>query len=142
MAKKVSSWLKGILPDDFVTKQAEFDQMNAFLHHYFGHDVFKHLDLMSCVAKKVVIAADSPQVAGFLKMKQQQLIKDMKDQLSVDYRLLIKTIPKGTRTINQLQMPKVKNSVLGSQVIKNLSKGIEDEQLRASLEKLAKAINK
>lgn len=138
MSKNISGWLKKILPDNFADKQAEFLQMEAFLQHYFKADIYAQMQLMSCSSNRVVIAAKSPQVAGYIKLQQADLEQQMDLQLSQPYRLLIKTNPRSLqkKPINQ-SVAKVKRSKAAEQALMHMSESIEDEALKHSLAQLA-----
>jgi len=144
MARKVASWLKKVLPDNYVQKQAEFHQMEAFLKKYFNKDIYPQIQLMSCASKRVVLAAKSPQVAGYLKLQQLSLEIDMKEQLNVDYRILIKTNPKSKHLgmPKRVFQPKVKRSKQAAQALEQVSNSVNDDALQASLQRLAKSLNK
>ncbi len=144
MARKVASWLKKILPDDFAKKQAEFHQMEMFLKHFFDPNILAQLQLMSCSSKRVVIAAKSPQAAGYLKLNQAKLEAQLHIQLNVAYRVLIKTSPKSTNLAapKKVFLAKAKRSRLASEALQQAALTIDDDALQQSLQKLAKSLNK
>ncbi len=144
MARKVASWLKKVLPDNFVQKQAEFHQMEAFLKQFFKADIYQHIHLMSCASQRVVLAAKSPQVAGYLKLQQHNLEMDMQEQLNINYRLLIKTNPKSLHSgmPKEVVQPKAKRSKHAADAVKQISLTIEGDALQASLARLAKSLDK
>lgn len=143
MARKLASWLKKVLPDNYAEKQAEFYQMDAFLKHFFKADIYKQIQLMSCSSKRVVLAAKSPQIAGYLKIQQQELEAEMQSQLDTNYRVLIKTNPKSMHVAQACQkakLPEVKRSQSASEAVQQVSKTVNDEGLQLALERLSKSI--
>ena len=144
MARKVASWLKKVLPDNYAQKQAEFHQMEAFLKQFFKTDIYNQFQLMSCASKRVVLAAKSPQAAGYLKLQQQALEFDMKTQLNVDYRILIKTNPKSLHSgmPKKVIQPKAIRSKQAALSLEQVSLSVNDEALQASLQRLAKSLAK
>ncbi len=144
MARKLSSLLKKILPDNYVEKQAEFHQMDAFLKQYFKNDVYQQIQLMSCASQRVVLAAKSPQVAGYLKLQQDALQQEMQSLLDVNYRILIKTNPKGLHnaTPKKVKQPKAKRSIYAAQALEQAAASVDDEALQKSLAKLALSLKR
>jgi len=144
MARNVASWLKKILPDNFAQRQAEFHQMEMFLKSFYEPKILVQLQLMSCSGKRVVIAAKSPQAAGYLKLNQANLEAQLHIQLNVAYRVLIKTNPKNSDLAvpKKVILPKVKRSSLASKAVQQVALVIEDDALQKSLQKLAKSLNK
>lgn len=144
MARKVASWLKKILPDNYAQKQAEFYQMEVFLKQYFKAEIYQKIQLMTCASKRVVLAAKSPQIAGYLKLQQPALEQAMQIQLNVDYRILIKTNPKSLHSgkPKKVVLPKVKRSIHASEAVKQASEAVSDADLQASLQRLALSLKK
>jgi len=144
MARKAASWLKKVLPDNYAQKQAEFYQMEMFLKQFFKAEIYRQFQLMSCSSARVVLAAKSPQVAGFLKLQQQALEQDMKTQLNINYRVLIKTNPKSLHSgvPKKVMMPKVKRSLEASNAVKHAAQSVNDADLQHSLERLAQSLKK
>lgn len=140
MAKKIKSWLKDVLPEDFEQKQTEFLQMQAFLQQFFKKEVQDQIQLMSCVSQKIVLAAKSPQVATYIKMQQNRLLSAMEQQLGTEYRLLIKTNPNSLKAKNKTAVPPARRSMQASITLQQTSQTIKDKDLRASLQRLAKSI--
>lgn len=144
MARKVASWLKKVLPDNYAEKQAEFYQMELFLKQYFKAELSQQFQLMSCSSKRVVLAAKSPQVATYLKLQRQTLEQEMHAQLNINYRILIKTNPKSLHSgmPKKVILPKAKRSLGALNAVKYISKVVDDEALQKSLERLASSLKK
>ena len=144
MARKVASWLKKVLPDNYAEKQAEFYQMEMFLKKFFKAELSQQFQLMSCSSRRVVLAAKSPQAAGYLKIQQQALEQEMKTQLNIDYRILIKTNPKSLHSgqPKKVVQPKAKRSIGASNAVKQASKSVNDGALQESLDRLANSLKK
>lgn len=140
MAKKIKSWIKDVLPKDFEQKQAEFLQMQAFLQQFFKKELQDQIQLMSCVSNKIVLAAKNPQVATYVKMQQNHLLEEIKQQLGAEYRLLIKTNPNSLKAKNKTAVPPARRSMQAAIALQQTSQTIKDKDLRASLQRLAKSI--
>ncbi len=144
MARKVASWLKNILPDNYAQKQAEFHQMDMFLKYFFKKEIYAQMQLMSCTAQRVVLAAKSPQMAGYLKLQLPSLEAKMWQQLNNRYRVLIKTNPESLHQgmPEKVTQPKAKRSTQAAKAVQQVSLSVNDEELQASLERLAKSLAK
>lgn len=144
MARKLSNLLKKILPDNYAQKQAEFHQMDAFLKQYFKPEIYQKIQLMSCASQRVVLAAKSPQVAGYLKLQQDALQQEMLSLLDVNYRILVKTNPKGLHnaTPKKVKQPKAKRSIFAAQALEQAAASVDDDALKQSLAKLAVSLKR
>ncbi|MBL7004521.1 MAG: hypothetical protein ISR69_10895 [Gammaproteobacteria bacterium] len=141
MARTLANCLKNVLPKDFAAKQAEFHQMETFLNHFFNKEVAKHIQLMSCMSQRVVLAAKTPQVAGYLKLQKEQLENQMLLQLDAHYRVLIKTNPKAIEKRElPKKLPKATGSKVAAKAVNDAAEMTEDDALKKSLERLANTL--
>lgn len=87
----------------------------------------------------MVLAAKSPQVAGYLKLQQDALQQEMQSLLDKNYRILIKTNPKSLHnaTPKKVKQAKAKRSLYAAQALEQAAASVDDDGLKKSLAKLA-----
>jgi hypothetical protein len=139
---QVSRLFGKILPDGFQAKTALINQYQHFFNSLDSDAVFQMVRVVSVEANILTVSLPSAGLVNYLRLHTQQISREIEHQFGQLMALKIISSPTGAQ--NEMPRPRLKPaphfSAEVSDKIKISAKGIEDDELKQSLLRLAEAI--
>ncbi len=140
----IAGLCRAVLPPEFERLKQQIPEIQKFLEQNLPESVRGCVTLLTLNDDEIVIAANTPMVANFLRLHGAEIGQQLRETFNLEQSLKFRTIPDAllqTGGRDQLPQP-VPRAVSGEAVnaIERNAQWIEDEELRAAMLSLAKCL--
>jgi hypothetical protein len=142
--KSLGQWCKSVLPENFDRVSGQSSAIQEFLVKQLPEPINQQVQVINCSAEQITIAVTDPQVANYLRLYLVEVRQQIRESLGLEQNLVIKTMPESMLKIDvlpPLKRPEPVSKEAVDAITKNAS-WIEDDDLRQSLQSLAKVLKK
>ena len=140
--KTLAQWSKSVLPDNFKQVSNQTLVIQQFLMEHLPEPINQQVSVINFSAEEIVVATSSPQVANYLRLYVAEVQQQIQETFQLSQKLTIRTTPDSLLKIEP--PPDLgKPTKVSNQTAENISRSagwIEDENLKQSLESLAKTL--
>jgi len=138
-SREIFRLCQSVLPPGFEQARHQLPRIQAFLEENLPEAVQQSVTLLSVNDEQIVIAANTPMVANYLRLHSAEIQQQLRETFQLEQKLTFRSIPDAlfkTRRPVQLPAPRVvsSDSVLA---IRRSAQWIEDDSLRAAILSLA-----
>jgi hypothetical protein len=140
--KTLSQWSKSVLPDNFQQVSDRTLAIQQFLMEHLPEPINLQVSVINYSAEEIVIAATNPQVANYLRLYVAEIQQQIHETFDLTQKLKIRTVPDSLLHIDnprKISKP-LKVSRETAAAIDQSADWIEDEELKQSLQSLAKTL--
>jgi hypothetical protein len=137
--RDLSRLCQSVLPAGFEQLQRQLPPIQAFLDENLPDAVKGSVTLLSVTPQQIVIAANTPLVANYLRLHSTEIRQQLRETFQLEQELKFRTIPDALmRPRKQAELPRPQAvSAEAVAAIKLNAQWIEDEDLRAAMLSLA-----
>lgn len=139
---QISRLCAKILPEGYQSKTALINQYQHFFNSLDSDAVFQMVKVVSVEANMLTVSLPSAGLVNYLRLHNQQICKEIEHQFGQVMGLKIISSPSGAYNVaaRTRLKPAAHFSAEVSDKIKISARGIEDDELKQSLLRLAEAI--
>lgn len=138
----IAGLCRGVLPPEFAQLERQIPKIQKFFEQNLPESVQGCVTLLTLNDEQIVIAANSPMVANFLRLHSAEIEQQLRETFNLEQALKFRTIPDAlmnTGSRDQLPEPEAVSGEAVSAIERN-AQWIEDEELRAAMLSLAKCL--
>ncbi len=141
-SKRISGLCQSFLPAEFELVKRMAPGIQRFLEQNLPEGVNKCVTLLTLNQHEIVIAANSPMVANYLRLHGKEIRQQLRETFNLEQSLRFRTIPDSLLKLEKqtaLRQPEP----VGTHSIEALeanAKWIEDEDLKAAMLSLAESL--
>ena len=138
----IAGLCRAVLPPEFERLKRQIPEIQKFLEQNLPESVQGCVTLLTLNDEQIVIAANTPMVANFLRLHSAEIKQQLRETFNLEQDLKFRTIPDALlKSRDQEQLPEPE-AVSGEAVnaIERNAQWIEDEELRAAMLSLAKSL--
>ncbi len=142
-ASKIGRLCQSILPPGFEQVKRQLPDIQAFLEQNLPEPVNRAVTLLTLNSDEIVIAANSPLVANYLRLHGKEIQQQLRETFKLEQTLKFRTIPDSMLKIDLLPESTRKPGQVSPESIEALqlnAQWIEDEDLRAAILSLAQSL--
>jgi hypothetical protein len=142
----IAGLCRAVLPPEFERLKRQIPEIQKFLEHNLPESVQGCVTLLTLNAEEIVIAANTPMVANFLRLHSTEIQQQLRETFNLEQNLRFRTIPDallktgGGDQSSELEPEAVSDEAVSA--IERNAQWIEDEKLRAAMLSLAKSLKK
>lgn len=133
---------QSVLPPEFEQVRRQLPEIQRFLKQNLPEPVNQAVTLLTLNQDEIVIAANSPLVANYLRLHGKEIQQQLHETFGLQQSLKFRTIPDSMLKLDQpgkLRDPK-KVSAESIDALERNAKWIEDDDLKAAMLSLAKSL--
>ncbi len=141
-SQKISRLCQSVLPAEFDQVKRLAPGIQRFLEQNLPAEVSQSVTLLTINQNEIVIAANSPTVANYLRLHSGEIRQQLRETFNLEQSLKFRSIPDSLLKLDRqeiLRQPR-KVSAQSIEAIKLNAQWIEDEDLRAALLSLAESL--
>ena len=138
----ISKLCQAVLPAEFQRVKQQAPVIQRFLEENLPEPVNRCVTLLTLDAEEIVIAANSPAVAGYLRVHSREIEQQLRETFQLERRIRFCTVPDDllrVETPQSRRVPRTPGDQSAAAVRRN-AEWIEDEQLRAAMLSLADSL--
>ena len=134
-SRDISRLCQSVLPPGFEQVKRQLPQIQAFLEENLPEAVQHSVTLLSVNADEIVIAANTPMVANYLRLHGIEIQQQLRETFQLEQKLKFRTIPDALFNARKQEKPPPPRVVSSEAVsaIKRNAQCIEDESLRTAM---------
>jgi sRNA-binding carbon storage regulator CsrA len=142
-SSKISRLCQSVLPAEFEQIKRQAPGLQHFLEENLPESVRQSVTVLTINQNEIVIAANSPMVANFLRLHSKELQQQIRETFDFEQTLKFRTVPE---SLLQLQRhsssPQSPRQVSPESVdaLERNAQWIEDEGLKAAMLSLAESL--
>ena len=140
--KKISRLCQLVLPPGFEQVNHLGPEIQRFLEQNLPAAVNQAVTLLTLNQHEIVIAANSPMVANYLRLHSKEIAQQLRESFNLEQALKFRTVPDSLLKIDQKPRLREPREV-GAESIKAIRRNaewIEDEDLKAAMLSLAESL--
>ena len=140
--KPLDQWCKSILPDNFNQVSAQTQAIQEFLQEHLPDPINQQVTVINCCDEEITIAVADPQIANYLRLYVAEIQQQILETLGMQQKLKIQTMPDSLLHVGSRPQP-TKPARVSRETTDSISRSaswIEDEDLRNSLQSLARSL--
>ena len=140
--KTLDQWCQSILPENFTQVSAQTKAIQKFLREQLPDPVKHQVSVINCSDEEITLAVADPQVANYLRLYVAEVQQQIHETLGMKRKLRIRTMPDSMLKVGtRLRSNKpTRVSKATADAISKSAGWIEDENLKASLQSLARSL--
>ena len=141
-SSKISRLCQSVLPAEFEQVKRQAPGLQHFLEENLPESVRQSVTVLTINQNEIVIAANSPMVANFLRLHSKELQQQIRETFHFEQTLKFRTVPDSLLKIQQqpsLQSPR-QVSTASVDALERNAQWIEDEDLKAAMLSLAESL--
>jgi sRNA-binding carbon storage regulator CsrA len=141
-SNKISRLCQSVLPAEFEQIKRQTPSLQHFLEENLPESVRQSVTVLTINQNEIVIAANSPMVANFLRLHSKELQQQIRETFDFEQTLKFRTVPDSLLKIQQqpsLQSPR-QVSAESVDALERNAQWIEDEGLKAAMLSLAESL--
>ena len=141
-SSKISSLCQAVLPAEFELVRRQAPGLQHFLEENLPAAVKQAVTVLTINQNEIVIAANSPMVANYLRLHSKELQQQLRETFNFEQTLKFRTVPDSLLKIEQHEHLRPPRQVTAESVeaIKRNAQWIEDEDLKAAMLSLAESL--
>ena len=141
-ANKISRLCQSVLPADFEQVKRQAPGLQHFLEENLPEAVQQSVTVLTINQNEIVIAANSPMVANYLRLHSKELQQQLRETFNFEQTLKFRTVPDSLLKIERPEhlRPPRQVSAESVEALKRSAQWIEDEDLKASILSLAESL--
>lgn len=142
-ASKIGRLCQSILPPEFERVKRQLPDIQSFLEQNLPEPVNQAVTLLTLNRDEIVIAANSPLVANYLRLHGKEIQQQLRETFKLEQILKFRTIPDSMLKLDLLPESTRKPEQVSPESIEALqlnAQWIEDEDLRAAMLSLAESL--
>ena len=142
--KTLDQWCQSVLPQNFAQVSAQIRAIQEFLQQQLPDPINQQVSVINCSDQEITLAVADPQVANYLRLYVAEVQQQIHETLGLQQKLRIRTMPESMLKITtrpQSSKPTRVSKATADAITKNAN-WIEDENLKASLQSLARLLKK
>ena len=142
--KTLDQWCQSVLPQNFAQVSAQTRAVQKFIRQQLPDPINQQVSVINCSDQEITLAVADPQVANYLRLYVAEVQQQIHETLGMQQKLRIRTMPESMLKITtrpQSSKP-TRVSKATADAIRKTAGWIEDENLKASLQSLARVLKK
>ncbi|MCZ6883195.1 MAG: hypothetical protein O7F15_09370 [Gammaproteobacteria bacterium] len=142
--KTLDQWCQSVLPENFAQVSAQSKAVQKFLREQLPDPINQQVSVINCCDHEITLAVADPQVANYLRLYVAEVQQQIHESLGMKQKLRIRTMPESMLKIGTRPQSN-KPARVSKATVDAISKSagwIEDENLKASLQSLARLLKK
>ncbi len=139
---RVSKLCQAVLPPGFERVKNRLPSIQRFLEENLPEPVNRCVTLLTLDSEEMVIAANSPAVASFLRMHSREIEQQLRETFKLNLRLRFRTVPDALLHVERTEIhrePRMPSADSAKAVRRN-AEWIEDDNLREAMIALADSL--
>lgn len=140
--QRLDKLCQAVLPPGFERVKRQVPMIQRFLEENLPEPVNNCVTLLTLNEHEIVIAANSPAVASYLRMHQREIVQQLRETFRFEQSLRFCTLPDSLLRIdgNTTQTSPREASSTSVEAIRRNAKWIEDAELRSAMLALADSL--
>lgn len=141
-SKKISRLCQSVLPPGFDEVTRLGPAIQNFLEQNLPESVNQAVTLLTINQHEIVIAANSPMVANYLRLHSSEIAQQLRETFHLEQVLRFRSVPDSLLRIDKNQTAREPLTVSDESIraIRRNADWIEDEELKAALLSLADSL--
>jgi len=141
-SKRISRLCQSVLPPGFEEVTRLGPAIQHFLEQNLPESVNQAVTLLTVNQHEIVIAANSPMVANYLRLHGTEITQQLRETFHLEQALKFRTVPDSLLKIDKHQTTREPVTVSDESIraIRRNADWIEDEELKAALLSLADSL--
>ncbi len=141
-SNKISRLCQSVLPAEFEQVKRQTPGLQHFLEENLPDAVKQSVTVLTINQDEIVIAANSPMVANYLRLHSKELQQQIHETFHFEQTLKFRTVPDSLLKLErQHSLPQPRQvSAESVEAIERNAQWIEDEDLRAAMLSLAESL--
>lgn len=142
-ASKIGRLCQSILPPEFEQVKRQLPDIQSFLEQNLPEPVNQAVTLLTLSRDEIVIAANSPLVANYLRLHGKEIQQQLRETFNLEQTLKFRTMPDSMLKLDQPVEMVRKPAQVSPESIEALrlnAQWIEDDDLRAAMLSLAESL--
>ena len=142
-ASKIGRLCQSILPPEFEQVKRQLPDIQSFLEENLPAPVNQAVTLLTLNRDEIVIAANSPLVANYLRLHGKEIQQQLRETFNLEQTLKFRAMPDSMLKLDQPVKTVRKPGQVSTESIEALRRNaqwIEDEDLRAAVLSLAESL--
>ena len=139
---RIGRLCRSILPADFEKVRQKLPAMQRFLEENLPSPMNRAVTLLTLNADEIVIAANSPLVANYLRLHSREIQQQLRETFGLEQSLRFRTIPDAMLQLSRESRVRKPEAVSDKSIdaLRRNAEWIEDEDLRAAMLSLVKSL--
>lgn len=140
--QRMSKLCQAVLPPGFEQVRRQLPAIQRFLEENLPEPVNRCATLLMLDSEEIVIAANSPAVASFLRMHSREIEQQLRETFGLKQRLRFRTLPREMLRVHRVESrrePRAPGAESAAAIRRN-AECIEDDSLRAAMLSLADSL--
>jgi hypothetical protein len=140
--KKISRLCQSVLPPEFEEVTRLGPRIQNFLEQNLPEAVNRSVTLLTVNQHEIVIAANSPMVANYLRLHSREIAQQLRETFQLEQTLKFRTVPDSLLKLDKNEYQREPRQVSSESIdaIRRNAEWIEDEDLKAALLSLARSL--
>ena len=140
--KKISRLCQSVLPPGFEQVTRLGPEIQHFLEQNLPESVNQAVTLLTVNQHEIVIAANSPMVANYLRLHSSEIAQQLQETFGLEQAVRFRSVPDSLLKINQSQTSRAPRAASAESItaIQRNAEWIENEDLKAALLSLAESL--
>ena len=139
---RIGRLCQSLLPEDFEKIRRRLPAVQQFLEENLPPPMNRSVTLLTITADEVVIAANSPLAANYLRLHSREIQQQLHETFGLQQSLRFRTIPDAMLQLARAgEVPRPERvSARSIEALRQNAQWIEDEDLREAMLSLAKSL--
>ena len=140
---KIGKLLQSVLPPEFEQAKRRLPEIQRFLEQNLPEPVNQSVTLLTLSRDEIVIAANSPMVANYLRLHSSEIQQQLRETFKLEQAVRFRAVPDSLLKLEtHIEIRKPRHvSEQSIDAIKKNAQWIEDEALQAALLSLAESLD-
>jgi hypothetical protein len=141
-SSNISRLCQSVLPAEFEQVKRQTPGLQHFLEENLPEAVQQSVTVLTINQNEIVIAANSPMVANYLRLHSKELQQQLRETFNFEQTLKFRTVPDSLLKIEQHEhlRPPRQVSAESVEALRRNAQWIEDEELKAAMLSLAESL--
>lgn len=141
-ASKIDRLCQSVLPPEFEQVKRRLPQIQQFLQQNLPEPVNHAVTLLTIKHDEIVIAANSPLVANYLRLHASEIQQQLRESFGLQQSLKFRTIPDSMLKIDSPEKRRKPGHATPESIeaLRRSAQWIEDDELRAAMLSLAESL--
>ena len=141
-SNKISRLCQSVLPAGFEQVKRQTPSLQHFLEQNLPDAVKQSVTVLTINQDEIVIAANSPMVANYLRLHSKELQQQIRETFHFEQTLKFRTVPDSLLKLEQHEYLREPRQVSAESIeaLKRNAQWIEDEDLKAAMLSLAESL--
>ena len=141
-SNKISRLCQAVLPAEFEQVKRQTPSLQHFLEENLPESVRQSVTVLTINQNEIVIAANSPMVANYLRLHSKELQQQIRETFHFEQTLRFRTVPDSLLKLQQHEHLRPPRQVSDESIaaLERNAQWIEDEDLKAAMLSLAESL--